>query len=106
MQDHLCIGRNKIVIIRPIGERVLLKHQQKEEVTKGGIYIPESARQDKKEGIVIAVGTFEDGKELPLKKGDRVIYGGYQADEIELDDEKYVFVDFKDILATIVDEKC
>jgi len=92
------------VIIRPIGERVLLKHQRKEEVTKGGIYIPESARQEKKEGIVIAVGTFEDGKELPLKKGDHVIYGGYQADEIEIDDEKYIFVDFKDILATIVED--
>ena len=66
------------MIIRPIGERVLLKHQKREEITKGGIYIPESARQEKKEGFVIAVGTFEDGKELPLKKGDHVIYGGYQ----------------------------
>ena len=94
------------MIIRPIGERVLLQHQKKEEVTKGGIYIPEPARQEKKEGIVLAVGTFEDGKELPLKKGDHVIYGGYQADEIEIDDEKYIFVDFKDILATIVDDKC
>ena len=78
------------MIVKPIGERVLLKHQKKEEVTKGGIYIPESARQEKKEGIVVAVGTFEDGKELPLKKDDHVIYGGYQADEIEIDDEKYI----------------
>jgi chaperonin GroES len=93
------------VIIKPIGERVLLKHQKQEEVTKGGIYIPESARQEKKEGIVAAVGTFEDGKELPLKKGDHVIYGGYQADEIEIDDEKLVFVDFKDILAIIQDKE-
>jgi chaperonin GroES len=92
------------VIIRPIGERVLLKHQKKEEVTKGGIYIPESAQKENKEGIVIAVGTFEDGKDLPLKKGDLVIYGGYQSDEIELDGEKYLFVDFKDILATVVKE--
>jgi chaperonin GroES len=92
------------VFIRPIGERVLLKHQEKEKVTKGGIYIPESARQEKKEGIVISVGTFEDGKELPLKKGDHVIYGGYQSDEIEIDGENYVFVDFKDILATVVEE--
>jgi chaperonin GroES len=92
------------VIVKPIGERVLLKHQKKQEVTKGGIYIPESARQEKKEGIVISVGNFEDGKELPLKKGDRVIYGGYQSDEIEIDDEKYLFVDFKDILATIAEE--
>jgi chaperonin GroES len=92
------------VIIRPIGERVLLKHQKKEEVTKGGIYIPESAQKENKEGIVIAVGTFEDGKELPLKKGDLVIYGGYQSDEIELDGEKYLFIDFKDILAAVVEE--
>jgi len=96
--------RIRIVIIRPIGERVLLRHQKKEEVTKGGIYIPESARQEKKEGIVIAVGTFEDGKELPLKKGDHVIYGGYQSDEIEIDEENYIFVDFKDIMATVVEE--
>lgn len=92
------------MIIRPIGERVLLKHQKKEEVTKGGIYIPENARQEKKEGNVLAVGTFEDGKELPLKKGDHVIYGGYQSDEIEIDGETFVFVDFKDILATVVEE--
>lgn len=91
------------MIIRPIGERVLLKHQKKESVTKGGIYIPESAQKDKKEGLVEAVGTFEDGKALPMKKGDRVIYGGYQDDEIEMDGEKYLFVDFKDILAIIED---
>ena len=94
------------MIIKPIGERVLLKHLKKEEVTKGGIYIPDSAQQEKKEGIIIAVGTFEDGKELPLKKDDHVIYGGYQSDNIEIDDEKYFFVDFKDILATFVDNKC
>jgi len=102
----LRIRRNEIVIVKPIGERVLLKHLKKEEVTKGGIYIPESAQQEKKEGIIIAVGTFEDGKELPLKKDDHVIYGGYQSDNIEIDDEKYVFVDFKDILATFVENKC
>lgn len=92
------------MIIKPIGERVLLKHQKTEEITKGGIYIPESAQHEKKEGIVVAVGTFEDGKDLPLKKGDRVIYGGYQSDEIEMDGEKYLFVDFKDILATVAEE--
>lgn len=92
------------MIIRPIGERVLLKHQKKEEVTKGGIYIPESAQQEKKEGIIVAVGTFEDGKDLPLKKDDIVIYGGYQSDKIEMDGEEYLFVDFKDILAVVKNE--
>ena len=50
------------------------------------------------------MGTFEDGKELPLKKGDHVLYGGYQSDEIEIDGEKHLFVDFKDILAVVEEE--
>ncbi|HHI04030.1 MAG TPA: co-chaperone GroES [Candidatus Woesearchaeota archaeon] len=87
--------------IKPIGERVLIKHAKQEEKTKGGIYIPETAKEEKKEGEVIAVGQYKDGKELPLKKGDKVIYGGYSSDEITVDKEKYVFVDFKDILAKI-----
>jgi chaperonin GroES len=85
--------------IKPLGERVLIKPQKKEERTKGGLYIPESAKEEKKEGEVIAFGTFKDGKDLPLKKGDKVIYGGYSSDEIEVGKDKYIFVDFKDVLA-------
>ena len=85
--------------IKPLGERVLIKQTKKEERTKGGIYIPDSAKEERKEGEVIAVGTFKDGKELPLKKGDKVIYGGYSSEEIEIEKEKHVFVEFKDILA-------
>lgn len=85
--------------IKPMGERVLIKPLKQEERTKGGLYIPESAKEEKKEGIVVAAGTHKDGKELPLKKGDRVLYGGYSSDEIELDGEKHLFVEFKDILA-------
>lgn len=87
--------------IKPLGERVLLKPVKKEERTKGGIYIPDSAKDERKEGTVLSAGTFKDGKDLPLKKGDRVIYGGYSSEELELDNEKYIFVDFKDILAKI-----
>ncbi|MBI3032144.1 co-chaperone GroES [Candidatus Woesearchaeota archaeon] len=87
--------------IKPLGERVLLKPVTKEEKTKGGLYIPESAKEERKEGIVEAVGTFKDGKELPLKKGDRVLYGGYSNEEIELNQQKYVFVEFKSILAKL-----
>lgn len=89
--------------IKPIGERILIKVIKEEEVTKGGIYIPESARKEKKEGIVVAVGTYEDGKDLPLEKGDHIIYGGFQSDEIDLDDEQHMFLDFKDVLAVIED---
>jgi len=84
--------------IKPIGERVLLKPKKEEEKTKGGIYIPESVKENKKEGEVLAVGTLKDGKEIPLKKGDRVLYGGYSSDEFEIDNEKFIIVEYKDIL--------
>jgi chaperonin GroES len=87
--------------IKPVGERVLIKPIKEEEVTSGGIYIPESAQKEKKEGNIVAVGTYEDGKELPVKKGDHIIYGGFQSDEMEMDGEKYLFIDFKDVLAII-----
>jgi chaperonin GroES len=92
-----------IMNIKPIGERVLIKPVKEEEVTSGGIYIPESAQRDKKEGTVIAIGTFEDGKNLPLKEGDHIIYGGFQSDDFEIDGEKCMFIDFKDVLAKVED---
>jgi chaperonin GroES len=87
--------------IRPLGERVLIRPKEAETRTKGGIYIPDSAKEEKKEGVVVAVGSYKDGKDLPLKKGDKIIYGGYSADEFEVDGEKHVFVEFKDILAKV-----
>ncbi|MFW5986688.1 MAG: co-chaperone GroES [Methanohalophilus sp.] len=87
--------------VKPVGERVLIKPIKEEDVTSGGIYIPESAQKEKKEGNVVAVGTYEDGKELPVKKGDHIIYGGFQSDEMEMDGEKYLFIDFKDVLAIV-----
>ena len=86
--------------ITPLGERVLLK-PKKEERTAGGIYIPESAQKEKKEGIVMAVGMTKEGKELPLKQGDRVLYGGYSNEEFEMNGEQYILIEFKDILAKI-----
>ena len=70
--------------INPIGERVLIKQFRGEDKTKSGIYIPESAKEEKKQGEVVAVGSFKDGKELPVKQGDKVIYGGYSSDEVEI----------------------
>lgn len=87
--------------IQPLGERILVKQLKKEEKTPGGIYIPESSKEERKEGEVIAVGAYKDGKELPLKAGDKVIYGGYSSEEIEINKEKHIFVDFKDVLAKI-----
>ena len=84
----------------PIGERVIIKPITKEK-TKGGIYIPESVREDKKQGIVVAVGKTKDGKDLPISKGDHIIYGGYSSEEIEIDGEKYIILEFKDVIAKI-----
>lgn len=87
--------------IQPIGERVLIEQTKKEERTAGGIYIPDDAQKEKKEGTVVAVGTFKDGKELPLKKGDTIIYGGYSNEELEVKGKKYLLVEFKDIMAKL-----
>ena len=86
--------------IQPLGERVLLK-PKKEEKTAGGIYLPESAKDEKKQGIVVAVGTFKDGKDLPLKNGDEVLYGGYSSEEFEIHGEKHLMVEFKDVIAKV-----
>ena len=87
--------------IKPLGERVLLKQKEKQEKTAGGIYIPDAAKEEKKEGVVVAVGTFKEGKELPLKKGDTIIYGGYSSEEFEVNGEKFLLIEFKDILAKL-----
>ncbi len=87
--------------IKPIGERVLIKPVKEEEKTAGGIYLPDTAKEDKKEGIVVETGTLKDGKEMPIKKGDRILYGGYSSDEFEINGEEYIILDFKDVLAKI-----
>jgi len=86
----------------PVGERVVLKQVEKEERTKSGIYLPKS--DDKKEGIVVEVGTLKDGSLIPLKKGDKVIYGGYSSEDYEVNGEKLLIIDFKDILARISEQ--
>ena len=86
--------------LKPIGERVILKAiEQTEERTKSGIYLPKS--EDKKEGIVAEVGTLKDGRPIPLAPGDKVLYGGYSSEEFETQGQKYLIIDFKDILAKI-----
>jgi len=86
--------------VKPIGERVLVRSIKAEEKTKGGIYIPEEAREDKKQAIVEEVGILKEGT-MPLKKGDKILYGGYSSDEFMVDGQKFLIIDFKDILARI-----
>lgn len=87
--------------IKPLGERVLIKPTKEQEKTTGGIYIPDTAKETKKEGEVIDVGTTKDNKPLPLKKGDKILYGGYTSDEFEIDNQKYIILEYKDVLAKI-----
>ena len=87
--------------ITPLGERVLIEPSTGEERTKGGIYIPDSAKETKKEGTVIEVGTTKQGTPLPLSKGDKVLYGGYSNEEFQIENETYLIVEAKDILAKL-----
>lgn len=87
--------------IQPLGERILIKQvKATEERTKSGLYIPKSS-SEKKEGLVVEVGTDKNGKPLPLNKGDKIIYGGYSSEDIEIDGEKHLIIKFEDIVAKV-----
>ena len=85
--------------LTPIGERIILKPKKAEEKTKSGIYLPKS--EDKKQGVVEAVGSFKDGKSIPLQKGDHIMYAGYSNEDIEIDGEKFIIIEFKDVVAKL-----
>ncbi len=87
--------------IKPIGERVLIKPMKEEEKTAGGIYIPETAKEKKKQGVVVEIGTGDDDKELPVQKGDLIIYTGYSTEDLEIDGEKYLIINISDIIAKL-----
>jgi len=92
--------------LRPLGDRVLVEPAEEKEVKKGGIIIPDSAKEKPTEGIIIALGTGktdEDGKKLPfeVKKGDRVLVSKYGGTEIKLDGKEYKILNSDDILAVI-----
>jgi chaperonin GroES len=95
--------------IRPLHDRVVIKRIAEEEKTKGGIIIPDTAKEKPVEGEVVAVGNGavgENGKVRPLevKKGDRVLFGKYSGSEIKLDGQELIVMREDDILA-IIDKK-
>ncbi len=95
--------------IRPLHDRVLLKRIEEKEVKKGGIIIPDTAKEKPQQATVIAVGkgkVLEDGKVLPLdvKEGDTVLVGKYAGTEVKIEDEEYLIVREDEILA-IISEK-
>jgi chaperonin GroES len=90
--------------LQPLGDRVLVKPTEKEEKTKSGIYLPDTAKEKPMEGEIIAVGPGkydETGKRIPmdLKVGDTVIYAKYGGTEIKVDDVELMILRESDILA-------
>jgi chaperonin GroES len=92
--------------IRPLGDRVLVKREVSEEKTKGGIIIPDTAKEKPIEGRVVAVGAgkvSEDGKQRPLdvKAGDKILFGKYSGTEVKIDGDEHVMLREEDILGVI-----
>lgn len=92
--------------IRPLHEKVLVRRLEEAEISKGGIIIPDSAKEKPAEGEIIAVGNgriSEDGKVTPLdvKIGDKVLFGKYSATEVKVDGEELLIMGEDNILAVI-----
>jgi chaperonin GroES len=93
------------VNVTPLHDRVLIKRIEEKESIKGGIIIPDTAKEKPQEGEVIAVGAgkIEKGERIPLdvKAGDRVLFGKYSGTEIKVDDEDYLILREDEILAKL-----
>jgi chaperonin GroES len=92
------------VKLEPLGDRVVLKPSAREEVTKGGIIIPDTAKEKPQEGEVVAVGPgrlSEEGKRIAIevRVGDKVVYNKYAGSEFKLDDVDYVILKESDVIA-------
>jgi chaperonin GroES len=94
------------VKVKPLADRVLVQPESEEEQVKGGIIIPDTAKEKPQRGKIVAIGTGKTddaGKKIALnvKKGDKVLYGKYSGTEVRLDDEDYLIMPEGDILAII-----
>jgi chaperonin GroES len=91
-------------MLKPLGDRVVIRPAAREEVTRGGLVLPDTAKEKPQEGTVVAVGTgrvLDDGKRQPLevKEGDTVVFAKYSGTELKLEDEDYLIIRESDILA-------
>jgi len=95
-----------VVKIRPLHDRVLVERLEEGEVRKGGIIIPDTAKEKPQEGKIIAAGNGkvgDDGKKIPLdvKAGDRILFGKYSGSEVKIDDKEYLIMREEDVLAIL-----
>ena len=94
--------------IKPLQDRLVVKRIEEEEKSKGGIIIPDSAKEKPQEGRVVAVGdgkTLESGQKAPLtvKPGDKILFGKYSGTEIKIDGEEHLIMREDDVLAIVED---
>jgi chaperonin GroES len=92
--------------IRPLHDRILVERLEEQEVKKGGIIIPDTAKEKPQEGKVIAAGNgkvTDEGKRIPLdvKAGDRILFGKYSGSEVKLEDKEYLILREEDVLAIL-----
>ena len=92
--------------IRPLHDRLLVERLEEKEVKKGGIIIPDTAKEKPQEARVIAVGTgkvTDEGKKVPLdvKAGDKILFGKYSGSEVKIDDKEYLIMREDDVLAIL-----
>jgi chaperonin GroES len=92
--------------LRPLGDRVVIQPTAREEMTKSGIVLPDTAKEKPQEGTILAAGPgriLDDGKReaMDVKKGDKVLYAKYAGTEFKIDDEDLLIVSQKDILAIV-----
>jgi chaperonin GroES len=92
--------------IRPLQDRILVKRLEEQTTTKGGIIIPDTAKEKPSEGQVVAVGSgrvTQEGNRLPLdvKEGDRVLFGKYAGTEVKIEGEEYLIMREEDILGVV-----
>ena len=96
--------------LKPLGDRVVIQPTPREEMTKSGIVLPDTAKEKPQEGEVVAVGPgrlTEDGKRISpeVKKGDRVLIGKYSGTDVKIDGTEYVILREDDVLGVLASEK-
>jgi chaperonin GroES len=92
--------------VRPLHDRILVERLEEKEIKRGGIIIPDTAKEKPQEGKVIAVGNGkvnDDGKKVPLdvKAGDKILFGKYSGSEVKIDDKEFLIMREEDILAIL-----
>lgn len=89
-------------MLKPLGDRVIVKPAKQEEMTKSGIVLPDTVEKEKKEeGEIVSIGNGEKVVKLGLKIGDHVLFGKYAGEDVEVDEVEYKVLDEKDVLAVI-----